>query len=68
MNTKQNTQTKPGNAPVQNMLLANTEKQISETAKRSDEDTGIVHDAKIITPQPYGVYALCKIFEKLQIN
>lgn len=31
-------------------------------------DSNIVHDAEIITPQPYGVYALCKIFEKLQIN
>ena len=28
----------------------------------------VVHEAKIITPQPYGVYALCKILEHFQIN
>lgn len=28
----------------------------------------VLHEAKIITPQPYGVFALCKIVEHLQIN
>jgi len=28
----------------------------------------IVHEAEIITPQPYGIYALCKIMEHFQIN
>lgn len=27
-----------------------------------------VHPAEIITPQPYGIYALCKIMEHFQIN
>ena len=31
-------------------------------------DALIMHDAKIITPQPYGVFALCKIIEHLQNN
>jgi hypothetical protein len=38
------------------------------TGPATKADDTIIHDAKIITPQPYGVYALCKIFEKLQIN
>ncbi len=32
------------------------------------EDNIIMHDAKIITPHPYGVYGLCKIIEHLQNN
>jgi hypothetical protein len=32
------------------------------------EDNIIMHDARIITPHPYGVYGLCKIIEHLQNN
>jgi len=33
-----------------------------------EKDVPIVHEAEIITPQPYGVFALCKILEHFQIN
>jgi hypothetical protein len=32
------------------------------------KDNPKVYEAKIITPQPYGIYALCKIMEHFQIN
>jgi hypothetical protein len=44
----------------------NTEENPQAPANKI-EDT-LIHEAKIITPQPYGVYALCKILEHFQIN
>ena len=68
MNTNQNTsgqstQQNPGNFP-------NSEIQQAAIIGAADkkEDTIIIHDAKIITPHPYGVYGLCKIIEHLQNN
>lgn len=40
----------------------------STLAENKPDEAVIMHEAEIITPQPYGVYALCKIFERLQIN
>jgi hypothetical protein len=32
------------------------------------ENREMIHEAKITTPQPYGIFALCKIIEHLQTN
>lgn len=68
MNTPQTTQTNENEQAVQHFNSANTEQTIVQGSSDKPEDTLIIHDAKIITPQPYGVYALCKIYELLQIN
>jgi hypothetical protein len=49
-----------GNIPGSNGEIATQDAEI--------KDNPIVHEAKIITPQPYGVFALCKIMEHFQIN
>lgn len=50
-------------------FLAAMNKQTDATGSADiAEDTLIIHDAQIITPQPYGVFALCKIIEHLQNN
>jgi len=37
-------------------------------AKENSLNPPFVHEAEIITPQPYGIFALCKIMEHFQIN
>jgi hypothetical protein len=68
MNTKQNT----GNeSKTQGGFPFGYNKTIRETEHKDasqKSDLTIIHDAKIITPQPYGVFALCKIIEHLQNN
>jgi hypothetical protein len=65
MNTPQITQNTTDEQMVQSL---NTGKAIVTGSADKPEDTIIIHEAKIITPQPYGIYALCKIYEHLQIN
>ena len=65
MNTKHNT----SNSNTEQAIRSFTPEAPQKTASANKTEDGlIIHEAKIITPQPYGVYALCKIFEHLQIN
>jgi len=66
MNKNQNTPSGHNEAAQQ----VNTEKLLNAltTSPANTEDNIIMHEAQIITPQPYGVYALCKIMEHFQIN
>jgi hypothetical protein len=64
MNTNQKTQNTAAETPKEiPSFLPDTDNAVAK-----QEDSPIIHEAKIITPQPYGVFALCKIFEQLQIN
>ncbi len=68
MNTTHHAQTPGDKFPAGSLNTKDI--QFTQAKKASDkpEETFIIHDAKIITPRPYGVFALCKIFEHLQIN
>lgn len=65
MNTNQSTQTNTTEQAVKNLIA---ESKITTPAPVPAENKIIMHEAEIITPQPYGVYALCKIMEHFQIN
>jgi hypothetical protein len=68
MNTNQFTEK---NAAESSLNIQNTEETGNENSTVSsvqNVDNIIIHEAGIITPHPYGVFALCKIFELLQIN
>ncbi|HTB31970.1 MAG TPA: hypothetical protein VK808_08100 [Bacteroidia bacterium] len=67
MNTNQNTQnntTEHGFPFIPEEIQSPGIPSLSCTTK----DIITIHNAKIITPQPYGVFALCKIIEHLQNN
>ena len=64
MNKKQTIQT---NTPGQALTHLN-KGEARQPITEKTESPVIMHEAQIITPQPYGVFALCKIFEYLQIN
>jgi hypothetical protein len=53
---------------VHNLDTKGIVQHIAPQDKTQTEEIIIVHEAKIIIPQPYGVFALCKIVEHFQIN
>jgi len=54
--------------PVHNLYNEEPLQAVVIGSSDNTEDSIVMHEAKIITPQPYGVFALCKIVEHLQIN
>ena len=64
--------TTPNNTHAESSLNAINYNKPAQTtiigAADKPEDKIIMHDARIITPHPYGVYGLCKIIEHLQNN
>jgi hypothetical protein len=67
MNTNSITQNKREELPNMNSDSIH-EKETGSNLSTNKEAEDTIYEAKIITTQPYGVYALCKIYEMLQIN
>ncbi len=67
-----NTQQKTFGSPIEQMPKSIIKQETKQPGigglSDMPEDTLIIHEAKIITPQPYGVFALCKIIQYLQNN
>ena len=69
MNTTSKTQSSRGETiPPASFIPSTGNESAIIGASDKPEDTIIMHDARIITPNPYGVYGLCKIIEHLQNN
>ncbi len=68
MNTNSITQNKREELPNINTDSIDEKKTEDTSSATTKETSDTLYEAKIITPQPYGVYALCKIYEMLQIN
>jgi hypothetical protein len=68
MNTNQTTE---NNSMDSSHRLFNPEEMLNADKPGSADkkiDNLIIHEVNIVTPHPYGVFALCKIFEHFQIN
>jgi hypothetical protein len=68
MNTNQFTEMNATESSGHIQNKKETGNENSTASSVQNVDNVILHEASIITPHPYGVFALCKIFELLQIN